>query len=161
MLGYLGEAPLSADTELATGDLGTIDADGHVRIHGRLRNTYITSFGRNVSPEWVEREIGAEAGIGQVLVHGEARPYAVALIVPSRPGADASLVDRAIATANMRLPEYARVCRWSWSPARFSAEEGLATGNGRLRRDAIVARYGWLIDSMYPRDGSVHRQARA
>ena len=85
MLGYLGEAPAIADAEVATGDLGTLDADGHVRIHGRLRNVYITSFGRNVSPEWVEREIAAEPGIGQVLVHGEARPYPVALIVPAGP----------------------------------------------------------------------------
>ena len=161
MLGYLGEAPLSADAEFATGDLGTLDADGYVRIHGRLRNMYITSLGRNVSPEWVEREIAAEPGIGQVLVHGEARPYAVALIVPSGASADASLIDRSIATANMRLPEYARVRRWAWAPAKFTAEEGLVTGNGRLRRDAIVGRYGWLIDSMY-RDGeSARREASA
>jgi len=161
MLGYLGEAPLSAYAEFATGDLATLDADGYVRIHGRLRNMYITSLGRNVSPEWVEREIAAEPGIGQVLVHGEARPYAVALIVPSGASADASLIDRSIATANMRLPEYARVCRWTWAPAKFTAEEGLVTGNGRLRRDAIVGRYGWLIDSMY-RDGeSARREASA
>jgi long-subunit acyl-CoA synthetase (AMP-forming) len=122
---------------------------------------YITSFGRNVSPEWVEREIGAEPGIGQVLVHGESRSYAVALIVPSDAMADASVIDRSVATANLRLPEYARVRRWARVPAKFATADGLATGNGRLRRDAIVRRYGWLIESMY-RDGEfVYREAHA
>jgi len=160
MLGYLGEAPTVPGAEVATGDLGTLDANGYVRVHGRLRNVYITSFGRNVSPEWVEREIAAEPGIGQVIVHGEARPYPVALIVPEGPTADASVIDHSVATANMRLPEYARVRRWARVPAKFAAQDGLATANGRLQRDAIVGRYGWLLDSMY-RDGeSVNREAR-
>jgi acyl-CoA synthetase (AMP-forming)/AMP-acid ligase II len=149
---------LSAGAEFATGDLGRVDADGYIRIRGRLRHMYITSLGRNVSPEWVEREIAAEPGISQVLVHGEARPYAVALIVPSGVDTDSSLIDRSIATANMRLPDYARVRRWAWAPATFAAVAGLATGNGRLRRDAILERYGWLIDSMY-RDGEHCREA--
>jgi long-subunit acyl-CoA synthetase (AMP-forming) len=161
MLGYLGEKPFGPDAEYATGDLGTLDADGYVRIHGRLRNIYITSLGRNVSPEWVEREIAAEPGVGQVLVHGETRPYAVALIVPARPSTDAAVIDRAIAAANLRLPEYARVRRWTWAPANFAAGNGLATGNGRLRREAIVARYGWLIESMYGDGGVACQEAQA
>jgi len=81
--------------------------------------------------------------------------------VPSRASADVSLIDRSIATANMRLPEYARVRRWAWAPAKFTAEEGLLTGNGRLRRDAIVGRYGWLIDSIYREGESARRGASA
>jgi long-subunit acyl-CoA synthetase (AMP-forming) len=161
MLGYLGEAPLAPDAELATGDLGTLDADGYVRVHGRVRNLYITSLGRNVSPEWVEREIAVEPGIGQVLVHGEARPYAVALIVPAGPTMQADVIDRSIATANMRLPEYARVRRWALVPAPFAADTGLATGNGRLRRDAIVGRYARVLESMYCDDEADYREARA
>ncbi len=64
------------------------------------RNMYITSFGRNVAPEWVEREIALEPGIRHVMVHGEARPYAVAIVSASRDGADAATIDRAIAAAN-------------------------------------------------------------
>ena len=37
-----------------TGDLGEIDADGFVHVHGRKKHVLITGFGRNVSPEWVE-----------------------------------------------------------------------------------------------------------
>jgi long-subunit acyl-CoA synthetase (AMP-forming) len=160
-LGYLGGAPCAPGAELATGDLGMVDSDGYVRVHGRLRTVYITSLGRNVSPEWVEREIAAESGIGQVLVHGEARPYAVALVVPAGPTVAASVIADSIATANMRLPEYARVRRWARVPARFAPENGLMTGNGRLRRDAIVGRYGGLLESMYRDTESVQRAARA
>jgi long-subunit acyl-CoA synthetase (AMP-forming) len=161
MLGYVGEAPGASNAELATGDLGALDADGFVRVQGRLRNVYITSFGRNVSPEWLEREIAAEPGIGQVLVYGEARPYSVALIVPSDPMTDASVIDRSIATANLRLPGYAQVRRWARVPAKFTTKDGLATGNGRLRRDAIVRRYGLLLESLYRDSGFVYREARA
>ena len=82
MLGYLGEPPRRPGEEWATGDLGEIDADGYVYVRGRLRNIFITSLGRNVAPEWVEREIAQQPGIRHVMVHGEARPYAVAMVSP-------------------------------------------------------------------------------
>ena len=62
MRGYLGDRRARRASEWATGDLGEIDADGYVYVRGRLGNMYITSFGRNVAPEWVEREIALEPG---------------------------------------------------------------------------------------------------
>ena len=149
MFGYLGGAPRDPDAELATGDLGELDDDGYLHLRGRLRNLYITSLGRNVSPEWVEREIVSEPGIRQVLVHGEARPHAVALIVPESADTTPDVIERAISNANRRLPDYARVCRWTCVPEPFGVSEGFATANGRLRRDAIVSRYAALLQAMY------------
>ena len=54
-LGYLGETP-PAQT-LPTGDLGHLDEAGFLHISGRKKSQFITSFGRNVAPEWVEREL--------------------------------------------------------------------------------------------------------
>ena len=149
MRGYLGDAPRRPGEEWATGDLGEIDADGYVYVRGRLRNIYITSFGRNVSPEWVEREIALESAIRHVLVHGEARPYAVAIVSASRDGADAATIDRAIAAANARLPDYAQVRRWIRATEPFTLENGLLTSNGRLRRREIELRHGALLDALY------------
>jgi long-subunit acyl-CoA synthetase (AMP-forming) len=149
MRGYLGDAPRRPGEEWATGDLGEIDAEGYVYVRGRLRNIYITSFGRNVSPEWVEREIALEPAIRHVLVHGEARPYAVAIVSANRDGADAASIDRAIAAANARLPDYARVRRWIRATEPFTLENGLLTSNGRLRRREIELRHGALLDALY------------
>ncbi len=149
MRGYLGDPPRRPDEEWPTGDLGEIDDDGYVYVRGRLRNMYITSFGRNVAPEWVEREIALEPGIRHVMVHGEARPYAVAIVSAVRESADAAAIDRAIAAANARLPDYAQVRRWARAPEPFTFENGLLTSNGRLRRPEIARRYGVLLDSLY------------
>jgi long-chain acyl-CoA synthetase len=149
LLGYLGDSPRRAGEEWATGDLGEIDADGYVYVRGRIRNVFITSFGRNVAPEWVEREIAQHPGVRHVMVHGEARPYAVAIVSALREAADDATIDRAIATANAALPEYAQVRRWLRAPEPFSFDNGLLTSNGRLRRPEIVRRHGDLLDAMY------------
>ena len=70
--------------EIATGDLAEIDADGYVYIRGRLRNIFITSFGRNVSPEWIERELAHEPAIRHALAIGE-DPNVRALVRPAKP----------------------------------------------------------------------------
>ncbi len=127
-----------AGEEWATGDLGEIDADGYVYVRGRLRNIFITSLGRNVSPEWVERELAQQPGIRSVMVHGEARPYAVALVVPS----DATVTDADIERRDRRgEPTAARLrarARWVRAPEPFTFQNGLLTANGRLRRAEIL-----------------------
>jgi long-chain acyl-CoA synthetase len=142
--GYLGEPPRRPGEPLSTGDLGEIDEDGYVHVRGRRRNLFITSLGRNVSPEWVERELLAEPGIEQAFVHGEALPFPVALVL-ARPGVS---VESALATANRRLPEYARVRRWARLPEPMTSASGLLTANGRPRRAAILDRHGALLDSL-------------
>jgi hypothetical protein len=83
------------------------------------------------------------------MVHGEARPYAVAVVSTVAGGADAATIDRAIASANRRLPDYARVRAWVRASEPFSFDNGLLTANGRLRRPAIVERHRALIDGLY------------
>jgi long-subunit acyl-CoA synthetase (AMP-forming) len=148
MLGYVGDPALAAKEPVATGDLGLIDADGFLHVLGRRRNVFITSFGRNISPEWIEAEILQQPGIAQVLVHGEQRPYVVALVVPGKPDMDAGAIQQAIAAANARLPSYARVRQWLRA-SPFVHEDGLVTANGRLRRDAIERRHREAISTLY------------
>lgn len=148
MLGYVGDAARPTDAELATGDLAEMDDEGFVYLRGRQRNLFITSHGRNVSPEWVEREILTEGGIQQVMVSGEARPYAVALINAATDLGDAA-IQSVIERANARLPDYARVLRWARIGEPFTFANGLLTANGRLRRDFIAERHRSSIDSLY------------
>ncbi len=149
MLGYLGDPPRAPHDEIATGDLGVFDADGYLQLHGRMGNRFITGFGRNVSPEWVECEISQRLGGRPVLVHGESRPYVVALIGVSAHEAPDAAVEAAIAAANAVLPNYAQVRRWARASSPFAPADGTLTANGRLRRQEIHSRHGALLDDLY------------
>jgi long-chain acyl-CoA synthetase len=151
LLGYTGstECPLT-DGYWPTGDRGYLDEQGFLHISGRKKNIFITSFGRNVSPEWVERELTLYPAIAQAAVFGEARPWNVAVIVPrGNLPAVADEIEQAIADANAQLPDYARVRRWIPASTPFTPRNGQMTPNGRLRRDAIRALYQFQIDSLY------------
>ncbi|HEX6005292.1 MAG TPA: long-chain acyl-CoA synthetase, partial [Burkholderiales bacterium] len=117
-------------------------------LTGRRKNIFITSFGRNVSPEWVESALSATPEIEQVWVHGEARPWNAAVITPA-PGCDSPAVDAAVARVNRTLPDYARIGAWIRSERPFSYDTGELTVNGRLRREALLARYRAHLERLY------------
>lgn len=149
MLGYLSEPPRLPGAEIATGDLGSFDDAGFLQLHGRAGNRFITSFGRNVSPEWIESEISQRLGGRPVLAFGEARPYVVVLVGANGADVDDRAVTRAIAAANGGLPDYAQARRWARTGAPFSYTDGTLTANGRLRRTEIHARHADLIRALY------------
>jgi long-chain acyl-CoA synthetase len=131
-LGYLGDAQSPAGS-YRTGDLGAIDADGYVSISGRKRNVFITAFGRNVSPEWVESELTQHPLIAQAVVQGEARAWNCAVIVPRRSDVSATQVQAAIDEVNRGLPDYARVTRHVRAAEPFTPANQMLTSNGRVR----------------------------
>lgn len=142
MLGYLGE-PAPSSAWHATGDLGRCDGDA-LMLAGRRREVFITAYGRNVDPQWVEGELCARPAIAQALVHGEALPANRALLVPASAEVDDAALAAAVAEANAGLPDYARVHEWRRS-APFTPDNHQLTANGRLRRAAILADHGdWL-----------------
>src|SRR5882757_1772699 len=83
--GYLGQGP--AKRPWRTGDLGEIDQDGFVSVHGRKDSLLVTSFGRNVSPEWIETMLLADPRIALCTVSGHGEPHLTALLIPSPQGA--------------------------------------------------------------------------
>jgi len=172
MLGYVGD-PAPVPREIATGDLGHLDEQGFLYIDGRRKNIFITSYGRNVAPEWIEAELVQQPHIAQAVVFGEGRPWNAAVIVPrgiagSRTRSDAESnadgtapalrvtdagLDAAIAAdiarANAQLPAYARIARWLVAGRPFSPADGLTTANGRNRRDALWQAYSGALESLW------------
>ncbi|HSD62079.1 MAG TPA: AMP-binding protein, partial [Burkholderiales bacterium] len=140
LLGIAGEAEGAIPGPWRTGDLGYLDAEGFLHITGRKKNMFITSFGRNVAPEWVERELTLHPAIAQAALFGEGRPWNVAVIVP-RGVLEPEAIERAIAEANAELPDYAQVRAWLLADASFTPDNGQLTINGRLKREAIRAAY--------------------
>jgi long-subunit acyl-CoA synthetase (AMP-forming) len=140
MLGYLGETKL-VPAWWPSGDLGEFDANGYLYLKGRKKHQFVTSFGRNVNPEWVEAELTQRGCIAQAIVYGEAMAHNHALLWPLRPETTDIQIAEAVAQANQALPDYARVHGWTRLEHPFSAANGMITANGRLRRDAILAHY--------------------
>ena len=73
MLGYYKNeeatrAVLDADGWYHTGDLGTMSADGHVFIRGRIKNMLLGSNGQNVYPEEIEDKLNSMAYVNESLI---------------------------------------------------------------------------------------------
>lgn len=147
--GYLHQAcDTTPEGWLATGDLGHIDEDGFVHIEGRKKNVLITAFGRNVSPEWVEKALQDSPAIAQAVVLGEGLPALGAVIWPLHAGVADAAIEQAVVQANAEMPDYARVRQWVRAELPFSAEAGTATANGRPRRAAIDAAHPTLTERL-------------
>ncbi|WP_460141508.1 AMP-binding protein [Pseudomonas sp. S2_E01] len=144
LLGYLGE-PAITDPWWPSGDLGEFDTDGFLYLKGRKKHQFVTSYGRNVNPEWVEAELTQRRHIAQAFVYGEALPHNHALLWPHRPDCTDAELQAAVDEANDVLPDYAHVHHWTRLSQPFSAANGLLTPNGRPRRDAIVTVYHHLL----------------
>jgi long-subunit acyl-CoA synthetase (AMP-forming) len=149
LLAYAGE-PVSEYENgfIHTGDIGYMDEDGYLFINGRKKNIFISSFGRNVSPEWVERELTNSPHIAQACLFGEAKPWNVALIVPQA-NANTAQINKAMTAINQHLPDYARVTKWLAADEPFSTINQQLTPNGRLKRDVIWQNYQNKINALY------------
>jgi long-subunit acyl-CoA synthetase (AMP-forming) len=140
MLGYLGD-PDGVPEWWPSGDLGEFDANGYLYLSGRKKHQFVTSYGRNVNPEWVEAELTQRGRIAQAFVYGEAMAHNHALLWPGRPETTDLQIADAVAQANQALPDYARIRSWSRLEQPFTTGNGMATANGRPKRDAILAHY--------------------
>jgi long-subunit acyl-CoA synthetase (AMP-forming) len=133
----------------ATGDLGDVDTEGFVHVHGRSNNVLVTAFGRNVSPEWPEELLLRVPAVSQAAVFGNGRPHLVAILVARSPAASGYALREAVEAANAVLPDYARIGGWLRAFEALTLANGLATANGRVRRDAVWTRYAPALEALY------------
>jgi long-chain acyl-CoA synthetase len=135
-----------------TGDQGQVNSRGNWRIIGRIKNLIILNSGHNVPPEPIEDKIAQHLPTAQhVVIVGNGRGYLCALIVGS---IESQAVQSALDAVNPNLPHYRQVRNFAIVDAAFTPENGLLTANGKLRRDAINARFASDINSMYDRKPS-------
>jgi|SRR5580692_3605650 long-chain acyl-CoA synthetase len=130
-----------------TGDQGEVNLHGNWRISGRIKNLIILNSGHNIAPEPIEEKIALYlAGAQQVVVVGNGRGYLSALVTGT---VDAKTTQSAVDLVNVDLPHYRQIRNFAILGEVFTPESGLLTANGKLRRDAINARYKQEIEKLY------------
>jgi long-chain acyl-CoA synthetase len=140
------------DSWFHTGDQGEVNFRGNWRIIGRIKNLIILNSGHNIPPEPIEDKIAQQLPAAQnVVIVGNARGYLCALITGA---VDPQAVQSALDAVNSSLPHYRQIRNFTLLRDSFTVEKGLLTANGKLRRDAINARFASEINSMYDRKPS-------
>ena len=146
-LGYLGDSSSKTD-RVYTGDLAEWTSLGELRILGRRKNLLINSFGRNISPEWVETALTDGGVIRQAIVFGDAQPFCTALLFAPVEITNPQLAE-VVQQINKTLPDYARIIRYQRLAQPFSVEQGTLTDNGRLKRSDIARMYEHQIAALF------------
>jgi long-chain acyl-CoA synthetase len=135
-----------------TGDQGEVNSKGNWRISGRIKNLIILNSGHNIAPEPIEEKIAQHAANAQqVVVVGNGRGYLCALVTGAVEG---NAVQAAIDHVNVDLPHYRQVRNFAIFKEAFTPESGLLTANGKVRRDAINARFRDEIEQMYKKQAA-------
>ncbi|MSP00298.1 MAG: long-chain fatty acid--CoA ligase [Acetobacteraceae bacterium] len=140
MDGYWGRPEDTAaaiqDGWLHTGDIGTIDDRGNLRITDRKKDMIVLSGGENVSPAKIEGMLMAEPEIAQAVVAGDGRAGLTALLVPAEGHDDVSAA-LAISRTNHRLSVTERIRRHAVVEP-FTVENGLLTPTQKIRRMLVI-----------------------
>ena len=140
-------AQVLRDGWLHTGDQGEVNGAGNWRIIGRLKNLIILNSGHNIAPEPIEEMLLRNLpGAHQVVLVGNGQSYLSALVAGN---VTREQVDAQLAVLNAQLPHYKRIHAFHIEIEPFSIENGLLTANGKLRRDAIAARYQAHIEALH------------
>lgn len=71
---------LTEDGWLRTGDLASIDDEGHITLTGRAKDIIITAGGKNVAPIPMEQEIAKCPIVEHAVVVGDNRPFVAAVV---------------------------------------------------------------------------------
>jgi long-chain acyl-CoA synthetase len=170
--GYYKDAAATAeavvDGWLHTGDIGTLDADGYLRITDRKKDLIITAGGKNISPANIEDALRSSLLVNPVVI-GDRRPYLSALLALDLSvlatfaverglrGDPADLVRDPVVLAevqawvnavNVRLAGVEQVRRWALLPSEFAVGVEL-TPTYKVRRKVVAERYASQIEAMY------------
>jgi long-chain acyl-CoA synthetase len=164
MLGYWNNESATRETLvdgwLHTGDVGSLDPDGYLRISDRKKDLIVNSAGENIPPQKIEMRLMAQALIDQAVVFGDRLPYLMALIFPNQEllkervgthadeAATRKAIQAAISTALADLPSHEQVRRFALLPEALSEANGELTPTLKVKRRVVAEHYAELLAQM-------------
>lgn len=162
---------IDADGWLHTGDIGKFTDKGNLAITDRKKHLFISSGGKNISPQPIEQMISGSKFIDQCLLIGDKREYCTALIVPDFDvlkgyaesngisfKSDDELVGNQkiydlfkteIDNHQRDLAKYERVRRFTLLPEAFTVENGGMTPTLKIKRKEVEKKFAETIEKMY------------
>jgi long-chain acyl-CoA synthetase len=161
---------LRSDGWLQTGDLGTLDDEGFLRVTGRQKEMIITAGGINVAPAVLEERLRAHPLINHCVVVGDGRPYVGCLITLDpdelqrwkqehrRPADDRDLatdpeliaeVQLAVDEANKAVSQAESIRKFRILAADFTEAAGQLTPSDKVRRSQVAEDFAADIEALY------------
>jgi long-chain acyl-CoA synthetase len=164
-------AVMTDDGWFKTGDIGTIDQDGFLRITDRKKELFKTSGGKYIAPQPIEQMIKGSRFVSQVVLIGNGRKFPAALIVPAWESIEAyaqlkglktgshlelcknpriiDLFERQIAGLTPDLANYERVKKIALIPDELTIAGGELTPTMKVKRRVVDEKYRDVIDALY------------
>ncbi|MDH4218894.1 MAG: long-chain fatty acid--CoA ligase [Candidatus Aminicenantes bacterium] len=176
MLGYYKDPEATAETIdndgwLYTGDMGKIDEDGFLSITDRKKDLIITSGGKNVAPQRVEKIMETSRYINQVVMYGERKKYLTAVVTLDQGQVEEwatklgipyshweelcgqskvqGLIDNEVAEKNKLLSSFETLKKVLISPEEFSIESGELTASLKIKRHIVTEKFRDRLDALY------------
>ncbi|UZN04759.1 AMP-dependent synthetase/ligase [Cellulomonas sp. S1-8] len=164
-------AEVLVDGWFHTGDIGTLDEHGHLRITGRSKEIIVTAGGKNVAPAALEDRLRGHPLVSQVVVVGDQRPFIAALVtldaemlpgwlaMHGLPPMDVTTaatdpqvleaLDRAVARANEAVSRAESVRKVRVLPTDFTEANGYLTPSLKVKRSAVLVDFAAEVDALY------------
>lgn len=172
MVGYykrpdLDTESFTADGFFRTGDMGERDANGLLRLTGRLKEQFKTSKGKYVAPAPIENRLNVHPLVETSLVSGLGQAAAYALVVLAedlRPRlGDAAVRARVeselgqlLSDLNRELAEYEKLQMIVIAAEPWTIENGCLTPTMKIRRNKIESIVQVQVEGWYASKGAVH-----
>ena len=176
LMGYLNQPGKTAETIdargwLHTGDVGTIDNEGFVKITDRMKDIIITSGGKNITPSEIENQLKFSPYISDAVVVGDKRPYLTCLVMIDQENVEKyaqdhdipftnyaslctateirDLIHREIEAVNGRFARVETIKRFHLIERQLTPEDEELTPTMKLKRSFVNKRYAAQIEAMY------------
>ena len=175
-MGYLNQPEKTAETIdakgwLHTGDVGSIDNEGFVKITDRMKDIIITSGGKNITPSEIENQLKFSPYVSDAVVIGDKRPYLTCLIMIDQENVEKyaqdhdipftnyaslcrapqiqDLIQREIEAVNVNFARVETIKKFYLIERQLTPEDEELTPTMKLKRSFVNKRYAAEINAMY------------